>query len=144
MLKQKWALYGLGKSSMLYANGMVPSQCLYLSNMLFISYISYLVAMKKTEESLRRLKKGKISAFSLFNSGSSKANKEEDAKDDERIRAQMVLDVTALGDDLRTLGINAESHISFLELKTLASQSNSRGKQLLCIDTYMAKFFLKK
>ncbi|KAG5735120.1 Conserved oligomeric Golgi complex subunit 2 [Termitomyces sp. T112] len=66
-------------------------------------YIYYLAAMKKTEESLRRLKKGKKTTFSLF--GSSNAGKDDDCRDEERIRIQMILDVDAFGRDGESLGV---------------------------------------
>ncbi|KAG6861087.1 hypothetical protein C0995_004024 [Termitomyces sp. Mi166 len=66
-------------------------------------YIYYLTAMKKTEESLRRLKKGKKPTFSLF--GSANAGKDDDGRDEERIRIQMILDVDAFGRDGESLGV---------------------------------------
>jgi hypothetical protein len=56
--------------------------------------------MKKTEESLRRLKKGRQTAFSLF-SGAGAGNDE----DEERIRTQMILDVEAFARDAETMGV---------------------------------------
>ncbi|KAF8492925.1 oligomeric golgi complex component, COG2-domain-containing protein [Gautieria morchelliformis] len=89
-------------------------------------YISYLVAMRKTEESLRRLKKGKTSTFSLF-SGSPTANKDQDSKDEERLRVQMVLDVAALGDDARSLHIDVDNYATFRELETMAAHGNAES-----------------
>ncbi|KZO95535.1 COG complex component [Calocera viscosa TUFC12733] len=75
-------------------------------------YTTILVDMKKTEDSLRRLKQGKKTAFSLF--GSSTASpKEEEGKDEERVKKQMFLDVTALGKDAETLGVNTGESESF-------------------------------
>lgn len=76
-------------------------------------YIQYLTAMKKTEESLRRLKKGKKSTLSLF--GSATAGK-DDGKDEERIRAQMVLDVEAFKTEGEALGVDMQSMNSFIVL----------------------------
>ncbi|KAF8513135.1 COG complex component [Hysterangium stoloniferum] len=90
-------------------------------------YMAYLTAMKKTEESLRRLKKGKISAFSIFGGGSATVNKEQESKDEERVRVQMVLDVAALGRDARSLGVDVDSHIGFRELETMATQAPAEG-----------------
>ncbi|KAH9041107.1 hypothetical protein EDB84DRAFT_1674996 [Lactarius hengduanensis] len=57
-------------------------------------YIIYATAMPK-KESLRKLKKGKDKTpFSLFRGGP----KEEDGRDEERVRQQMVLDVEGLKD----------------------------------------------
>ncbi|KAJ3575095.1 hypothetical protein NP233_g1321 [Leucocoprinus birnbaumii] len=75
-------------------------------------YISYLAAMKKTEESLRRLKKGKKSTFSLF--GTAQA---DDGRDEERIRTQMILDVEAFGKEAQSLGIELEKNEHYGALK---------------------------
>jgi len=70
--------------------------------------------MKKTEESLRRLKKGKKTGFSLFSSGSTPA---DDGKDEERIRHQMALDVEAFGKDATALGVDVEECQAFVQLE---------------------------
>lgn len=77
--------------------------------------------MKKTEDSLRRYKKGKISAFSLFgNAGSKDA---EEGKDEERVRAQIVLDVDALGEDAKRLGVDVDSSEAFAALRATAAHT---------------------
>jgi hypothetical protein len=81
--------------------------------------------MKKTEESLRRLKKGKMSAFSLF--GSPTGSREQESKDDECVRVQMVLDVAALGKDARSLGVDLDNHVAFRELEAMAARGNGEG-----------------
>lgn len=70
--------------------------------------------MKKTEESLRRLKKGKKTGFSLFGPGSAQA---DDGKDEERIRSQMALDVGAFGKDAIALGVDVEGCQEFVQLE---------------------------
>jgi hypothetical protein len=70
--------------------------------------------MKKNEESLKRLRKTKKPAFSLFGGSSST---DDEAKDEERIRAQMILDIEAFGKDARGLGIGVESNTHFKALK---------------------------
>ena len=76
--------------------------------------------MKKTEVSLRRLKKGRTSTFSLFGGGSSN----DDGKaDEEKIRAQMILDVTAFGKDAASLGVVLENSATYQTLKDLAHSS---------------------
>jgi hypothetical protein len=79
-------------------------------------YIFYVTAMRKKEESLRKLKKGKKPAFSLFGG----APKEDDGGDEERIRQQMVLDVEAFGKDAETLGVNVQGNASFKSLHEMA------------------------
>jgi hypothetical protein len=76
-------------------------------------YIQYLTAMKKTEESLRRLKKGKKSTLSVF--GSATTGK-DDGRDEERIRAQMILDVEAFKTEGEALGVTMQSMDSFIVL----------------------------
>ncbi|KAL4073878.1 oligomeric golgi complex component, COG2-domain-containing protein [Scleroderma citrinum] len=75
-------------------------------------YSQYLTAMKKTEESLRRLKKGKKTTFGIFQS----SNTQDDDKDEERIQVQMMLDVEALGQDAQSLGIDTRSVESYTQL----------------------------
>ncbi|KIK27689.1 hypothetical protein PISMIDRAFT_8089 [Pisolithus microcarpus 441] len=69
--------------------------------------------MRKTEESLRRLKKGKKTTFGIFQSSSS--TKDED-RDEERIAVQMMLDVDALGQDAQTLGRGLQDIESYVQL----------------------------
>jgi hypothetical protein len=80
-------------------------------------YIYYLSAMKKTEESLRRLKKGKKTTFSLF--GNANAAKEDDGRDEERIRIQMIYDVEAFGKDGESLGVVVEGSESYKALREM-------------------------
>ena len=70
--------------------------------------------MRKTEESLRRLKKGKKAGFSLFGSGSTSV---EDGKDEERIRHQMSLDVEAFGNDAIALGVDTKECQAYVQLE---------------------------
>jgi len=80
-------------------------------------YISYLTAMRKTEESLKRLKKGKKSAFSLFGSA-------EEGRDEERIRAQMSLDAEAFGKEAKSLHVNVDTNQNFRILKDVVFASD--------------------
>ena len=75
-------------------------------------YIIYVTAMRKKEESLRKLKKGKKTPFLLFGGGP----KEEDGRDEERIRQQMVLDVESFGKDAKTLSVDVQGSVSFKSL----------------------------
>ncbi|KAG5650522.1 hypothetical protein H0H81_011940 [Sphagnurus paluster] len=79
-------------------------------------YIYYLSAMKKTEESLRRLKKGKKTSFSLFGNVNTK---DDDSRDEERIRIQMIYDVEAFGKDGESLGVVLGNSDSFKALKEM-------------------------
>lgn len=76
--------------------------------------------MKRTEESLRRLKKGKRSAFSLF--GSASSTKDDDGRaDEEKIRTQMILDVDAFSKDAETLGVSVNDNSTYRALRELAN-----------------------
>ena len=81
--------------------------------------------MQKTEESLRRLKKGKKSAFSLF--GGSTAKEDDGRADEEKIRVQMVLDVAAFGKDAESLGVAVQRSETFIVLEEMAGASFTDG-----------------
>ncbi|KAK0461060.1 COG complex component [Desarmillaria tabescens] len=86
-------------------------------------YVHYVTAMKKTEESLRRLKRGRKPTFSLF--GSSTAGADDEAKDEERIRTQMILDVEVFGKDAESIGVKLDSSESYGVLSTLVQAVDS-------------------
>lgn len=75
--------------------------------------------MKKTEESLRRLKKGKKTTFSLF--GTSNTAKDDEGRDEERIRTQMIHDVNAFGKDAESLGVSLEKSESYRALTDMVN-----------------------
>lgn len=77
--------------------------------------------MKKTEEGLKRLKKGKKSTFSLFGNV---PNLNDEAKDEERIRNQMILDVEAFGKDGESLQIKVDTNKHFMALKEMVYASD--------------------
>jgi len=81
-------------------------------------YASYLSAMRKNQESLRRLRMGKRSGFSLF--GSSNTTNDDDDREEERIRKQLVLDIEAFGKDAESLGVNLEESAAYKTLNYLA------------------------
>lgn len=66
---------------------------------------------------MKRLRKGKKSTFSLF--GSSNTAKDDEGRDEERIRMQMILDVEAFGKDGESLGVGVEQSESFKLLKDM-------------------------
>ncbi|KAF8844393.1 COG complex component [Paxillus ammoniavirescens] len=90
-------------------------------------YIQYLTAMKKTEESLRRLKKGKKSTLGIF--GSASTSKDDD-RDEERIRTQMIIDVEAFGRDGKSLGVDVSSVDSYLHLTQMVQTEFVDGEYL--------------
>ena len=79
-------------------------------------YISYLTAMKKIEEPLKRLRKNKKSTFSLFGNATTS---NDEGKDEERIRSQMILDANAFGKDGELLHVEVETNSSFKILKDM-------------------------
>lgn len=85
-------------------------------------YITYLSSMKKTEESLKRLKKGKKSNFSLF--GTAPTN--DEGRDEERIRAQMILDVEAFARDGSTLGVDIDTNLHLKTLKEMVETNDGQ------------------
>ncbi|QRV79502.1 conserved oligomeric Golgi complex subunit 2 [Ceratobasidium sp. AG-Ba] len=86
-------------------------------------YTTLLLKMKQAEQSLRRVKR--VPTFSLFG-GKSAADEE---RDEERIRAQMMRDVEALGDEARSLGLGlaeiVERSEGYKELKRVAAMGDA-------------------
>ncbi|KZV70663.1 COG complex component [Peniophora sp. CONT] len=84
-------------------------------------FISHLTALKKNEDALRRLKKGKKPTFALFGGGG--PSREDESRDEQRIRAQMILDVDAFGKDAEKLGVDVKVSPSFRALDELVHAS---------------------
>ncbi|KZS98509.1 COG complex component [Sistotremastrum niveocremeum HHB9708] len=107
-----------------------------------IRFTNHLVAVKKAEESLRRLKMGKKSTFSLFGvvgGGSTPSSAaSEEGRDEERIRTQLILDVDAFGKDAQSLGVEVEKIEAYMALKTIAAAKPEDGElhsqQSVCRD----------
>jgi len=89
---------------------------LLLTPLIASRYISYLTAIKKAEEPLKRLKKKTRPTFSLFGTS---PNVNDDAKDEERIRGQMILDVESFGKDAQSMGVDVNSNPHFTSLKEI-------------------------
>ncbi|KAG8712025.1 hypothetical protein FRC09_020291 [Ceratobasidium sp. 395] len=96
-----------------------PRWCEVIFEDVVAKYTTLLLKMKQAEQSLRRVKR--VPTFSLFG-GKSAADEE---RDEERIRAQMVRDVEALGDEARALGLGlaevVERSEGYKELKRVAA-----------------------
>lgn len=84
-------------------------------------FMDLLRTMRKNEESLRRLKKGKKSTFSLFGGASVSAVSSDENVDEDRVRTQVILDVQALGADAVSLGIDVDKVDEFHNLQNLAA-----------------------
>ncbi|KAL0574960.1 hypothetical protein V5O48_007005 [Marasmius crinis-equi] len=83
-------------------------------------YISYIAAIKKAEESLKRFKVGRKKTFSLFGS---KDDENQEGRDEERIRVQIILDIEAFEKDGRSLGVELDDSQSFKALNELAKNT---------------------
>ena len=77
---------------------------------------------------MKRLKKGNKSTFSMF--GSAASAKDDEGRDEERIRAQMIIDVDAFGREALVLGVQPDKHDSYRSLKELVH--TEEGKQKIC------------
>ncbi|KAI0267134.1 oligomeric golgi complex component, COG2-domain-containing protein [Gloeopeniophorella convolvens] len=86
-------------------------------------YILYVTSMRKQEESLRKFKKKPT--FSLFGG----ASREDEGRDEERIRQQIVLDVEAFGKDAEALGVDVDANASFKTLHEMANTPLSEVEQ---------------
>ncbi|KAJ8076522.1 hypothetical protein PM082_000945 [Marasmius tenuissimus] len=80
-------------------------------------YVGYIAAIKKAEESLKRFKIGKKKTFSLFGS---KDDENQESRDEERIRVQIVLDIEAFERDGLALGVKVDDSQSYKALSELA------------------------
>jgi hypothetical protein len=74
---------------------------------------------------LRRLKKGKKAAFSLF--GASTSGRDGEGRDEERIQAQMILDVEAFGQEGESLGIKLDQSKAFKLLNDMVHANSVEG-----------------
>jgi len=119
ILRPVKAFFGIGSSSVAgdrLRQDLLKASATEVFDSVCQRYIQYLTAMRKTEESLRRLKKGKKSTLGFFNGpGASK----DDDRDEERIRSQMIIDVEAFGQDGKSLGVDITSVESYLQLSQM-------------------------
>ncbi|KAJ9114193.1 hypothetical protein QFC20_001709 [Naganishia adeliensis] len=72
------------------------------------SYTSILVSVRKTEDLLRRHRKGKKAGFSLFASSSSNSGPSVE-EEEQRFKQQMTADIMALAKEIEKLGISLET-----------------------------------
>lgn len=78
-------------------------------------YAAILSTQKKTEDSLRWLKKGR-QGLSFFGRAAS-STPEDGSTDDDRVKMQMQLDVETLGSDAKELGVDVEGSDAFAGLR---------------------------
>jgi len=81
-------------------------------------YLNFITGIKNQEESLKRLKRGKKNTFSLFGSTNSR---EDEGRDEQRIRSQLILDIEAFGKDGQSIGVDLSSCDSFRSLNNLVT-----------------------
>ncbi|GAA5884786.1 hypothetical protein JCM6882_005394 [Rhodosporidiobolus microsporus] len=75
-------------------------------------YAAILSTQKKTEDSLRWLKKGR-QGLSFFGRAGSSASAQPDESDDDRVKMQMQLDVETLAKDAESLGVDVDGSEAF-------------------------------
>ncbi|KAH0827904.1 oligomeric golgi complex component, COG2-domain-containing protein [Lanmaoa asiatica] len=128
ILRPVKAFFGIGGSSVAgnrLREGLLKESATEVFDSVCQRYIQYLTAMRKTEESLRRLKKGKKSTLGIFSGAS--ASKDDD-RDEERIRTQMIIDVEAFGQDGKSLGTDIASVESYLQLSQMVQSELVDGE----------------
>lgn len=86
------------------------------------SYASVLISVRKSDEALRKIRKSRTKTpFSLFSSSSSsssaKAASEQEAKEEDNIKLQLLLDVEGLRKDAEEMGVKVKQSKAFGELK---------------------------
>jgi hypothetical protein len=90
-------------------------------------FTSMLATMRQNEASLRRLKRGKKATFPLFGGGGSSVASSDDNADEERMKSQLLLNITALGEDAKRLGVDVDNHDGLKRLYELASTRYDDG-----------------
>ena len=89
------------------------------ANFFCARYTTVLATMKKTDDSLKRLKKGR-QGFSLFGS---RAAEEAPEVEEDRVKVQMQADVEALIFAAKGLGVDVDSSEALKALRAIASDS---------------------
>ncbi|WRT70116.1 uncharacterized protein IL334_007110 [Kwoniella shivajii] len=102
-----------------------------LTDSILVNYASILSSVRKTEDLLRKHRKSKKTGLSSFfggSGGSSMSNSEsnggggEGEKEEERFRTQMRVDIIALKDDAKSLGVDVEELESWKELNEVVNR----------------------
>ncbi|GAA5933962.1 COG2 family protein [Sporobolomyces koalae] len=90
-------------------------------------YAAILSTQKKTEDSLRWLKKGR-QGLSFFGRAASATAAEDAPSDDDRVKMQMQLDVETLGADAKELGVAVDDSEAFAALRKATIGSDDEKK----------------
>jgi hypothetical protein len=85
----------------------------------FSNYAGILASVRKTEDLLRRHRKTKKSAFSLF---STSAASPDPDNEEERFKRQMLADIDALASDAKTLGVTVDELAGWKELREVVTR----------------------
>jgi hypothetical protein len=87
-------------------------------------YASVIATMRKSEDSLRRLKKGR-QGFSLFGNRSvQEGQSQTSGEEEDRVKAQFLLDVDALARDAASLGVQVEAVPALESLRAAIVEDN--------------------
>ncbi|GAA6002288.1 COG2 family protein [Rhodotorula paludigena] len=90
-------------------------------------YAAILSTQKKTEDSLRWLKKGR-QGLSFFGRATSTAP-DDGSTDDDRVKQQMQLDVEALAEDAKALGVDVDASEAFQGLRRATTSEGKEGEE---------------
>jgi len=91
-------------------------------------YTSYLNEQKKTQASLSWLKKGRQGGLSFFGRGAAAAA-DDGPTDDDRVRAQIQLDVETLAKDAERLGVDVTGMPAFEALRAATLDAAAEEKK---------------
>lgn len=92
-----------------------------IADAVFVNYASTLASVKKTEDLLRKHRKSKKSGITSFFGGGGHDG-EGGEKEEERFMNQMKVDIDALKEDAKGLGVDPESMDSWNELLAVVNK----------------------
>ncbi|KAK4687993.1 conserved oligomeric Golgi complex subunit 2, partial [Tremellales sp. Uapishka_1] len=99
-----------------------PQWSTTIADHVFSGYAAVLASVRKTEDLLRRHRKGKKNTFSLF--GSSNASTEADVNEEEaRFKSQMQVDTSTLAEIAKDLGVDVDSLSGWAELSEVVHRA---------------------
>lgn len=94
----------------------IQSIARYVTAHVFAQLATLLLSVRKTEDLLRRHRKGRKSGFSLFGSGGGDENN-DDGDEEGRFDAQMRLDIETLGKEAKTFSVEVGELQAWHDLK---------------------------
>lgn len=90
---------------------------------LAVRYEAAVSKMKKDDDALRRLKRGKA-GFNLFGSRSTTTDDAANTSDGEKVRQQMQVDVETFASDAKSLGVDIEASSGLRALRKVIDEWN--------------------